>query len=157
MADLNPEQRAVVSSLRNPGRELRELSVAYEERIRRGKDEVSRERRKGRHSLLLEEELRQRTAAVAEAAQMGRDHREVAEAVGLYQTDAGVGGQTAEDGTKLRKLAVGELMQSLEGHSHWTETRLLDHQVSLYSTGLQFMAWVRLMRFYAHYCIYFIC
>ena len=133
-----------MSSLRNPGRELRELSVAYGERIRLGKDEVSRERRKGRYSQLLEDELRQRTAAVAEATQMGQDHREVAEAVGLYQKDAGGEGET-EDGTKLRKLAVGELKQSVEGHSYWTETRLLDHQVrSFFSL---FRSYVCMMRF----------
>ena len=124
-----------MSSLRNPGRELHELSAAFEERLRRGKDEAARDRRKSRSTLLLQEELSRRTAAVAETSQLGLNHREVAESVELYLEDgraaAAVVGGRAEDGrTGLRKLTAGELKHSVEGHAYWTGTRLLDHQVS---------------------------
>lgn len=42
LSNLTPEQQAVVSSLRNPGRELRELAAAYSERCRKGEDVLQR-------------------------------------------------------------------------------------------------------------------
>ena len=60
-----------------------------------------------------------------------QDYREVEGRVALFEGEAGeaVGGNAEEGGQKLRKLSMGELKQSVEGHTFWTETRLLDHKV----------------------------
>ena len=79
---------------------------------------------------LLRAEMEQRSAAVAEASQLGLDHREIEGRVGLYAPPGqGGDGGGQEGGAKLRKLAAAELRQAVDGHAFWTETRLLDHKV----------------------------
>ena len=56
-----------------------------------------------------------------------QDFQEVEERVVLFE--GGHQGDAEEVGRKLRKLSTKELKQSVEGHSYWTETRLLDHKV----------------------------
>jgi diaminopimelate epimerase len=75
---------------------------------------------------------------VAEAVHLGLDHQEVLNNVRLYERDAG-SGQSSSSGAlatetadaKLRKLQLGELKLAVQGHKYWTETRLLDHRVSV--------------------------
>jgi hypothetical protein len=40
LADLTPEQKAVISTLKNPARELRELAASFEERRSRGEENL---------------------------------------------------------------------------------------------------------------------
>ncbi|GAX79599.1 hypothetical protein CEUSTIGMA_g7040.t1 [Chlamydomonas eustigma] len=145
LVDLTPEQREVVSTLKNPARELRELAASFEERRIRGEENL---RRQSKMKELLLQEFEERSAAVAEAAQLGLDHQEVLNKVQLYESEgggttkesSGSSGDTKAAGAaaqKLRKLQPRDLKMAVQGHKYWTETRLLDHRANVQELATQ--------------------